>query len=606
MTDPQNTASLAAPVASLKDAVARVMRHQDAQRWEDAGALLEELRAAHGDLPILVHYSGMNAFGQGDREGGIALTEEALREHPNDPVMLCGYGSQLARCDRLDDAIEEFQSAVEAAPNYALAQGNLGAALLVKQDLQRAIPRLKRAIELDSRLLDAHINLASAYVDTNQFELAVEILFKALSLNPLDPQIHARLSGALYRNERHDSAEYHARRAIELAPNAGEPYLHLGNVLASSGRVDEAAEALLVASARPGTGLAALARLIHLRKTTPDAPELAQLERFLDNPERLSEEAKASLFYAAGKAFDSLKDHPRAFDYFRLANDISKELHPFDVDDFLRKSDSLLSFLDKDMLSRCGGGGLDSVAPIFICGMPRSGTTLMEQMFSRHPRVQAGGEMSAAVVALQGHERIKAALEGNEDSPQLTQDDFKILGEDYVASVRSSGLRTPFFTDKMPINYRHIGLLALALPRAKFLIMRRHPLDCLLSNYFQSFGRNQPFATDLENMALVYGAYDAHARHWVKMFPEAVREVSYEDVVDDARGVFEGVLGFVGLPWDDAVLDHKASTHQVNTASISQVREPIYRRAVARWKPYAEELQPLVAALKKHAPHVTV
>lgn len=601
-----NGATKPDPDAELKDGLERAMQHLDAQRWGEADSVLESLQNEFGERPALVHYRGMVAFGRGDRESGIEMTERALHQLPDDPVILCDYGSQLANSGRLDDAILQFQSAADAAPNYAIAQGNLGAALVLKKDFEKAIPRLKRAIELDGRLLDAHTNLAVAYMDTNYFDLAVDILFKALALNPLDPQIHTRLSAALYRRERHDTAEYHARRAIELAPKAGEPYLHLGNALASAGQMDEAAEALMTAAQRPPVGLAALSRLIHLRKTTEDGPEFEILQRFLQNADKLAQEGQSNLYFAAGKAYDDLKDYPRAFEFFFKANEINKEVHPFNAENYLEQSNTLVDFVSPELVERCGGGGLDSVAPIFICGMPRSGTTLTEQMFSRHAKVQAGGEMAAAVSALRRNDRLKAALNDELPNADVSADDFKRLGEDYVAAVRAEGIKSEVFTDKMPANYRHIGLLALALPRAKFLIMRRHPLDCLLSNYFQSFGRNQPFSSDFTHMAMVYGAYDAHAKHWASLFPKRAREVAYEAIVDDAEAVMRSALAFTGLDWSDAVLDHKASSHQVNTASISQVREPIYRRAVARWERYRDEVAPLIDALKTHAPDVSI
>ncbi len=318
--------------------------------------------------------------------------------------------------------------------------------------------------------------------------------------------------------------------------------------------------------------------------------------------DNLQDPGKSTLYFAAGKAYDDMGDYATAFDFFKKANDINKELHPFQKDSFLERNTRLREFSTPALIERCSGGGLDAVAPIFICGMPRSGTTLTEQMLSRHPEVQAGGEMSAALVALQQNQRLGQALGDELEDDDVIADDFKRLGEDYVSAVRAEGIRSTFFTDKMPANHRNIGLLALALPRAKFLIMRRHPLDCLLSNYFQHFGQNQPFSSDFENMAVFFAQYYKDVAKWTDAFPDQVREVYYEKVVDATEEEIRNILDFVGLEWNESVLDHEASSHRVNTASIAQVREPIYSRSVARWQKYEDHIGPLKDLLNEHAP----
>ncbi len=323
-------------------------------------------------------------------------------------------------------------------------------------------------------------------MQTNQFDKAVNVLFKALAIDPQSVGAHIQLSAALYRRERYESAEHHARRAIELNPAAGEAYLHLGNALASSGKIDEAADELLKVANKPPVGLPALSRLIHLRKTKPGSPELQILEKLLERADKMRDEPTATVHYAAGKAYDDLGDYDRAFEHFHAANEINKTLHPYDAKNGTEQVERLKEFCSRELMARCEGAGIQDVAPIFICGMPRSGTTLMDQMFSRHPKVQAGGELRASMIALGQSTAIRKALQEEAPDAEVTADDFTRLGEAYVAAVRQEGIRSEYLSDKMPVNYRYIGLLSLALPRAKFLIMRRHPLDCLLSNYFQS------------------------------------------------------------------------------------------------------------------------
>lgn len=578
----------------------RVRRHQGARRLEAAGALLDQMLSEFGEMPRIVHFKGINETMAGNTEAGEALIRKALDKAPEDPVQRVDLGVLLAQTGRLDEAIDHFRTAEEAAPNFGLAHSNLGAALVLQKKHREAIRHLERAIDLEANLLDAHANLATAYMQTNQPGKAVDVLYKALAIDPLNVRCHIQLSGALYRNERHDAAEHHARKAIELEPGATEAYLHLGNALGSAGKMDEAAEALLRIAGQPPVGLHALSRLVHMRKTTEGAPELALLDRYAEFADNFTEDGRATLHFAFGKAMDDLRRYDRAFEHFEKANAISKSLHPFDPQAYGERAERLRALASPALLDRCSGSGVTDIAPIFITGMPRSGTTLMDQMFSRHPQVTAGGELRALPLAMQRNTRLRQALEEKLDEAELTADDFNRLGEDYMDAVRAEGIRSDHVSDKMPSNYLYAGLVALGLPRAKVLFLRRHPLDCLLSNYFQHFGQNQPASSDFANLAATYREFDRMVHYWSEVIPDRVRVVNYEDVVADAEGQMRGILEFVGLEWDAKVLDHRGSSRQVNTASLAQVREPIYTRAVARWEKYAPHLGPLANELRAY------
>lgn len=599
-TLPESASTAPNPDARLMDKLERVSMHQNAGRFDRAGKLLDELLETHPDNPKLLHYKAFNLIQQGDAAAGEAMMKDALERAPLDPIQMTDLGIHYARTNRQDEALDLLRSAVEHAPNYAIARSNLGALLVLKQELSEAREHLKKAVELEPGLLDANTNLAAACMQQHDFAGAAEALFRALAVDPQSVKAHTMIAGALYRRDRFEAAEHHARRAIELAPQAWEAYLHLGNALASSGKLDEAAKFLRAICGRPPYGVAALSRLVHLRRIKPGAPELELIEQALPQADKFDDQRRASLYYAAGKAYDDIGRQDIAFGHFKAANDITNKMFPFDATLHAERGARLRDMVDAAFVAKHAGGGLDEVSPIFICGLPRSGTTLMDQMFSRHSQVQAGGELGAGTQALGKAKRIHAALEERIDAADLVEDDFDTLGEYYMASVYQEGIRSEHFTDKMPINYMYLGLLALALPKAKFIVMRRHPLDGLLSNYFQNFGANQPFSTDLGNLAAVYREYDQMVKHWATVLPDRMIELNYEDVVADPEGRMKEVLGFCGLEWEADVLDHTASSRQVNTASISQVREPIYKRAMARWRPYAPYIGDLAAPLSEY------
>lgn len=585
-------------LAEVNQEVLRIQRHQQAKRYEEAGRAIDKLLDTYKDHPKLIHLKGLNLIYSGAQDEGLALLDMLIEHDNTDVAALVDYGSILAQSGKFSEAKERFQTAVEIAPNYVLAQANLGAVQVIEKDYARAIKSLTKALELDSSIVDAHLNLAQAYVRTHQFQLAVDQLFRVLAIDPQLVSAHITLANALFRLERHEAAEHHARRAIELAPDAIEAWLYLGNTLAAAGRIDEAVQALHKIANKPPGGLTALARLLNLQTMTQDSPEIALLNIYLKQIDKLADEQKSTLWFALGKASDDLGDAETAIGYFRKANALTAEMHPYNQALQGARHDRMRDLITPAFITKHRDAGLRDIAPIFICGMPRSGTTLMDQMFSRHPQAQAGGELRAVSYAFSKTDIAKKVLESELPDDALTDDTLSELAEHYIAYLHREGLKAEYVSDKMPGNYLYAGLLAKAMPRAKFLIMRRHPMDCLLSNFMQNFGQNQPFSTQIDNMVFAYTQFDKTAQQFTDLLPDQIRNVSYEDVVANPEGQMRSILDFAGLPFDKSVLDHTASMRQVNTASVSQVRQPIYATSVSKWHRYGPHLKDLAQGLR--------
>lgn len=575
----------------------KALRHQTAGRLDEAEAVLDELIAALGERPRLLHYKGVTCAMRGDLETGIDLMRRGLEAAPDDPVQNVDLGVLLTRQGRMDEATGHFRRAAETAPNYELAHANLGAALLAQGEGIEAIRHLRRAVDLDGKLLDAHLNLGRALSQAKAFGQAVDILYKALAIDPLSVAAHILIAHALFRRERHDAAEHHARRALELAPEAAEPRLELAQVLAAQGRMEAAESELLAVAAMPGKGLMALIRLVNLRRTHPDSPEAKALEQALEQPEAFDDNGRANLFFAAAKAFDDMGDPVRAFRHLEQANALAARLHPFDADAYDARAARLRSLAAPALLDRISGRGITHIAPIFITGMPRSGTTLTEQMLSRHDRITAGGEMRAMPEAIFRVPHLRAAIRGEASLDHIDADDLADLGAAYMDAVRAEGIRTERHTDKMPGNYLHAALIAAALPRARIIVLRRHPLDCLLSNHFQNFGSNQAFSSSFEGLARVYRIFDQTWRTMDAALPGRLRVLNYETLTTDPETVLRDLLDWLEMDWQPEVLDFARSSRAVNTASVAQVREPLHGRSVQRWRPYASQLTPLAARL---------
>lgn len=597
MLETKNKGTHSDSIKTLETALIRANRHRTNGRFEEARAILSELKSPYAEHWSVCHMKGVLEVSLGNKEAGFALIENAMSQNPDNPLLMVDFGGLLAQTGELDRAISIFRMAVEIAPNYEVAHGNLGAALVLKKQYKEAIEHLKKALDLEPGLLDATTNLATAYASIGRFNEAISALYQALSVDPYSIKSHIMLANFLYRRERHDSARHHAMRALEINPNQGEALLALANIDAASGDMESAVKACLKASEQPGLAIAAFAQLSHLRKSLPNSPELALLEKIEGNLNKLNPIQRMNFHMSAGKVYDNLGEHAKAFDNFDAGQAIAKAEFPFDAEKYQQRANLLLSICNQSLIKKIDFDGFNDIQPIFITGMPRSGTTLMDQMFSRHSSVMAGGELAALPQAMRLNKRLQNVLKGEIDANELEKDDFKILGETYHEAAKSEGMHRPTFTDKLPANYLNIGYAALAMPKAKFLILHRHPLDTILSNYFQNFGQNQPMSHDLMDLALSYQIFRRFSAYWSGQLPDRVLVLNYEDVVKNPEQIMKQTLDFVGLPWEAQVLDHQNSSRSVVTASISQVRQPIYTTSVSRWHSYAKYLKPAAELL---------
>lgn len=236
----------------------------------------------------------------------------------------------------------------------------------------------------------------------------------------------------------------------------------------------------------------------------------------------------------------------------------------------------------------------DFTPPFFVFGLPHPGTTLIQQVLAQYPSIQAGGEMLAAGHAFKQNQRLISVLEERVSESELTADDFSILGEDYVAFARREGIKRTIFTDKVPSNYLLIGALSMALPRARFFVMKRDPMDSLFSNYRQNFARNQPATSHLDWLAHSDQNFLETKACWHDNFESRVRFVSYEDLVQNPENVLKPIFEFLEVSWDPVVLDHTQSTDQVGTASYAQGRKPFYTSSIGSWPRYQRHLSALI------------
>jgi tetratricopeptide (TPR) repeat protein len=370
-----------------------------------------------------------------------------------------------------------------------------------------------------------------------------------------------------------------------LAADSSEALALLGEIQADRGRFDDAEQLFQRAIAIAPDQPEAWAGLVRYRKMQPDAGWLAAAQRLLSKPISVGQEI--NLRYALGKYFDDVQDFDNAFSSYRLANELKKRSAPkYDAARLARRVDQIIALYDSDWLRGARGQGNESRRPVFIVGMPRSGTTLTEQILASHPDAFGCGELRFWHAACVEYEAALRATEGRASMPAAAEKYLSLLTNFSAAASR--------VVDKMPANFMNLGLIHAAFPHARILHMRRNPLDTGLSIYFQIFSNTHLYAHDLEDIAHYFTQYSRLMAHWRSTLPMGtVLEVPYEKLVSDPEPWIREIVQFVGLPWDPRCLDFHQTERTVITASNWQVRQRMSASAAGRWRNYEKYLGPL-------------
>jgi tetratricopeptide (TPR) repeat protein len=595
-------------------------------RLEEAAASYGRALAIKPDYAEVHNNLGNALLDLGRVEQAIASHQRALEIKPDFAEAHSNLGSALLEFGRLEQAVASFRRALSIRPDYAKVHNNLGNALLHLGQAQEAEASCRRALSLKPEFAEAHSNLGNALLDLGRLEEAAASYRRALQIRPDFAEVHNNLGHVLRGLARFDEAIAHYRRALEIKPEYAEAHNNLGAALRLQGRTEEAEASCrkaLELNPNSATAIATLAEahadrgefaaaeelfrraislqpnlveawvgLARVRKMTPeDAPWLSGAQRLAQRPLRPRE--AISLRYAMGKYFDDVRDFDQAFLHYQRANELTK-LHGsrHDRQRLTQTIDELIQFYDRDWLQRARTGGVASKRPVFIVGMPRSGTSLTEQILASHPQVFGAGELmywSAASA------RYQSAARNGEPAANIVHERaagyLRLLGQ-----LSADALRV---IDKMPSNFMFLGLIHAALPEARIIHMRRDPIDTCLSIYFQDFGAVLSYVNDLEDLAHYYREYRRLMQHWQSLLPgDAILEVSYEGLIEDQEAWSRKLIEFIALPWDAKCLDFHETRRSVVTLSKWQVRQKIGRSSVARWRNYEQHIAALLPLLQ--------
>jgi tetratricopeptide (TPR) repeat protein len=500
-------------------------------------------------------------------DGNLREAEEVIRQYlrraPRDIEAMRVLAMVAQKNDFAKDATILLEAVLQAAPDYHPARHDYVLALMDLHRYKEAREQIEKLIQLEPARFANRVTLASILVGLGETREAIELYRQLLREKPGDPEINLSLGHALKTEGLRRDSEEAYREAARLRPNFGDAYWSLAN-LKTYRFSDEQ--------------IVTMREHIHARRT-PD-------------------EDRVHLCFALAKALEDRGDYEESFRFYDQGNTLRRLQSPFQADTLERTLREQAKLCTRQFFEERAGWGCPDPAPIFIVGLPRAGSTLIEQILASHSKVE--GTMELADIP-----RLAAALDLDPTGARypgmlekLTADDCRRFGENYLLETkpyRAEGRE--FFIDKMPNNFRHVSLIHLILPNAKIIDARRAPMACCFSNFKQLFASGQQFTYGLEEIARYYRMYVEVMAHWDTALPGRILRVQHEDVIADLEGSVRRLLAHCGLPFEQACVEFHKTERRVHTASSEQVRRPINREGVDQWRNFEPWLGELRAAL---------
>ncbi len=495
----------------------------------------------------------------------INWIESALQEKPDDPQAHYNLGIALKEVDRLDDAAIHFQQCIDLDSNNAEAFNALGNILRIQGQHDQAVACFERALAMQPANADIRRNFS--LVSNNLGVLANKL------------------------GRSHDAID-HFRRAVELSDSNPEAHINLGITLEQTGKLDQAASSFKNAiSAKPGFAEAHY-HLAHLRSHRSTTGEIDAMQSLFNQP-GTSESEQTLLAYGLGEAHHKLENFDNAFASFETGHRLKKKTTSFNLADQVRFIELSIDVFDAGFFDEHRKSGYEDKTPIFILGMPRSGTSLTEQIIASHSAVFGAGEQSYLPELVKGSAHA-AANPYPTSIATLPHEKFRHFGEAYIKKLRSHSGQAARISDTTPMNFLYVGLIATALPNARIIHCMRDPTDTCLSIFMHPLSSPHSYAHELDDLGAFYKLYEQLMAHWHNMLPGRIHDVTYEKMVTDSEKEIRALLNYCELPFENACLNFHETERSIRTPSAGQVRQPIYDNSIRRWKHYEKHLGPLI------------
>jgi tetratricopeptide (TPR) repeat protein len=535
--------------------------------------------------------------------GKVAEASEAFRRatrlEPNNARFRTNYGNALLELGKVPESIHQYQAAIRSNPNHLPARFHLGLAYKSAEQWEESIEQFYRVCELNPGHPDAFEQLGSVLLELLRFENAAECFQRALQLSPDSSAAHLGMAEALLGLRKADEAVAWLQKSIARFPQSRELKLKLGRALQESGQNEEAFRQYFDLFNESPTYAPVYLSLASAKRFLPEDEKIAaQLEQVLQTG-KLDTDASIYANFALGKIHDDLKQFDAAFKHYEAGNALkNREFSGYSAEQHHQYIDSIISAYSTEFFSGGSGIGCDSHQPVVVVGMPRSGTTLTEQIISSHPLAAGAGEVPFWGPDTALPIELDTRIAYPECIRLIDPASAGRIGNKYLSALQTLAPGNPArIVDKMPHNFLVVGLIARIFPNAKIIHVSRDPMDNCLSIYFQYFLRDHPYAYDFSRLGQYYRDYQRLMQHWREVLPGRMLEISYEDIVADQAAMARKLIEFVDLPWDERCLEPHKNRNVVRTASIWQARQAVYKTSLQRWKNYESHLAPLKEAL---------
>ncbi len=601
-----------------------------------AARVYEAALAENPDNPDALHLVGLVALERGDAQKALAMIGRAAAIRPSDPVIQANLAEAYRRKGELDRAIQCCNCALTMQPVYPEAHFNLGLIYLQLERVDAAIEHFREAIRQRPEFAAAHNSLGNALRTSGDKAAALSCYQKAVWLDPASAEARCNLGKLLAELDRAKEGLVHSREAVRLRPTMVAAHNNLGNVLQALGRLEEAKDSLLTALAldpeqvaihaslahvweqlgefdrahaairevlkRDARHSGALARLaVRLRDKLAEVDQ-ATIEGLLADP-TLAAEPRTQLLFGLAAALDAKGQFDRAAELSLEANalqqsELNKVGQAYDQHVHHAFVDDIIAHFTPAFFERTRGMGHESDRPIFVVGLPRSGTSLTEQVLASHSRVFGAGELKLVQATFEALGSLLRRTEEPLDClDELDRDTARRLAERHLAELADIEGSTDRIVDKMPENTLYLGFIATIFPRARIIHCRRDLRDIALSCWMLNFAEVR-WACDPDQIATRFAEYQRLMDHWRRTLPVPIFELDYETMVADPEATARKLLEFCGLEWEPACLEFYRKQRPLRTPSVVQVRQPIYTSSVGRWKHYERSLAPLFANLR--------
>lgn len=505
-------------------------------------------------------------------------------------------GEAAARQGDWEEAAGCFRQGLNLQPNQPDALNILGIIYLTQSKLDKAVGVFRQALALQPDFIEVHFNLGVAFYDLGRLDEAVASMRRVLALQPDYSEAHFNLGNFLMAQGHFQEAAAVFRQALVLKPDYAEALCNLGVIYNELGRKEDAITSFRQAiSLKPGY-VRAYKGLSQLAKYTDVDVDIQAMEDLYTKRD-MPEADRRDLGFALGNFFEDLGEYDKAFTFYSEANRLKRKSFQYSIENDHILFERIKEVFSPEFFSSHTLAGNQDNTPIFILGMPRSGTTLVEQVLASHPLVFGAGELADLVNLTNKFCAGRNVAQFPECVTDFSPDVLAAMGADYVAGVRKYANDAKFITDKMPHNFLRVGLIRAILPRAKIIHCMRNPMDTCLSIFKMDFTAPHGYAYDLVELGRYFTLYQDLMAHWEKVLPDFMHTVQYEEMVADQRQQTKDLLDFCRLPWDDACLAFHRTARRVSTASLVQVRQPIYKDSLDLWKRYEKQLELLRGAI---------